>query len=457
MSEAVIDVRREIAASPVRPYHWLLVGLITISIVFDGIDTLIPSYAIPFLRDEWGLSGSQSGLLVSSGLIGFAVGSLMHGPVADRFGRRPTLVAGLLLSGVFSVLTGTVATSFGPFVALRVLTGLGLGVLLPLGITYLNECLPHRARNRLAVLGASGFSLGGILAGLFGIFAAPSLGWQSMFLLGGFTILVAAILPFVLPESPEWLAAGGRGAAAAAVLARMNPARADRYRNARLVSERERPTGHRDWRLPLSRAFRRRTLALWYSAFLLLFAAYAITAWTPTLLIERGFGLTAGFALGATLQGVSIVGGLLGATLADRWLGSRNLMVLWCALGAVSITGVGLAGTGTLTAIAVGATGMFVHGGLYVLYNVCAQIYPVEARSTGQGMMIGVGRWGAVLGPYLGGTLLGALGSKDNLFLVIAAITALAIVGLVAVRTRNTDDLHDDATPADHAPAATAP
>src|ERR1700733_15219909 len=101
MSEAVIDVRTEISESEVRPFHWLLVGLITLAIVFDGIDTLIPSFVIPFVRDPWGLSTSQSGLLVSAGLVGFAVGSLLHGPAADRFGRRPTLVAGLAVSGVF--------------------------------------------------------------------------------------------------------------------------------------------------------------------------------------------------------------------------------------------------------------------------------------------------------------------------------------------------------------------
>lgn len=440
MPEVALDVRREIAESQVRPFHWVLVGLIATAIVFDGIDTLVPSYVIPLVRGPWALTASQSGLLVSAGLIGFAVGSLLHGPAADRFGRRPVLVAGLLVSGVFSVLTGTVANSFGPFVALRIVTGLGLGILLPLGVAYLNECLPRQARNRLSVLGASGFSVGGILAGVFGIFLAPSLGWHSLFLLGGCTILLAVVYPFVLPESPEWLATHGRPGDAAAVLARMNPGRADQYRHSRLVTEADGGPGPgNDWRLPLNRVFRGRTLALWYSAFLLLFAAYGITAWTPTLLIERGFAVSSGFALGATLQGVSIVGGLVGAAVADRWLGTRNLMVLWCALGAVSVAGVGLAGTGWLTAVAVAATGMFVHGGLYVLYNVCAQTYPVQARSTGQGMMIGVGRWGAVLGPYLGGSLLGAFGGKDTLFLVLGVITALAIIGLVAVRTTPSD------------------
>ncbi|KAA9164460.1 MFS transporter [Amycolatopsis acidicola] len=436
MADEVLDVRREIAEAPVRPFHWALVTVIAIAIVFDGIDTLVPSYVIPFVKQPWGLSGADSGLLVSAGLVGFAIGALLHGPVADRFGRRPVLIAGLLLSGVFSVVTGLSANSFGLFLALRLCTGLGLGILLPLGVAYLNECLPRLVRNRLSVLGASGFSVGGILAGFFGIFVAPTLGWHSLFLLGGGTILLALIVPFVLPESPEWLVAHGRHDRAAAVLSRMNPGRAQAFRAARLTVET--PASGGGWRLPLSRGFRGRTVALWYSAFLLLFAAYGITAWTPTLLIERGFAVSSGFALGATLQGVSIVGGLLGAAIADRRLGARNLMVLWCALGAVSIAGIGVAGTGWLTAVAVGATGMFVHGGLYVLYNVCAQTYPVQARGTGQGMMIGVGRWGAVLGPYLGGSLLGAVHADSVLYLALALITALAIIGLAAVRTNVT-------------------
>ncbi|MDT7553508.1 MAG: transporter, family, 4-hydroxybenzoate transporter, partial [Pseudonocardiales bacterium] len=67
------------------------------------------------------------------------------------------------------------------------------------------------------------------------------------------------------------------------------------------------------------------------------------------------------------------------------------------------------------------------------------QAYPVQARATGQGMMIGIGRWGAVLGPYIGGALLGASGSKDSLFIVVAGVTVLAIIGLVAIRTDEPD------------------
>ncbi|MEU7812285.1 MFS transporter [Pseudonocardia sp. NPDC049154] len=455
----IVTIRREIDHVPLRPFHWKVLALVMLAVVFDGIDALVPAYAIPFLEKDWGLSAAQSGLLVSAGLVGIAVGALLHGPIADRTGRRPALLAGMLISGVFSVATAALATGPVSFMSFRVLTGFGLGVILPIAIAYLNEFLPVKVRNRLAILGAAGFSVGGIVAGLFGVYAVPELGWHSLFYIGGVTIVLAAVYPFVLPESPEWLASRGRAGEARAVLDRVAPAD---VRAAAVAAAVPAPVdsanagpGHarRDWRLPLRPEFLGRTLALWYSAFLLLFVAYGITGWAPTLLIERGFTMSAGFALSATLQALSLIGGLLGAYLADRWLGTRNLLILWGVLGALTVFVTGIAGTGALTAVAVALTGMFVHGGLYVLYNVCAQTYPVEARSTGQGLMIGVGRWGAVLGPAIGGALLGVLGSKDDFFIVLAVITLLAVAGLFAIRTTGRQAAAVEERPATTVPA----
>ncbi|MDQ0616711.1 MFS transporter [Arthrobacter globiformis] len=430
-SKATIDVREEIANSQLRPRHWALVCLISLAIVFDGIDTLVPSLVIPTLQKLWQLSPGQSGLLVSAGLIGFAVGSLTHGPVADRFGRRPVFVAGLLISGVLSVLTGAMGTSFEMFVILRALTGVGLGILLPLGIAYLNECMPRHARNRLSVLSAVGFSAGGVIAAIFGIFLMPTLGWQSLFYLGGTTILLAVLYHFVLPESPEFLVSRGRVAEAAAVLSRLRPERADSYRQSTLVPGIQIDPQVKDWRLPLSRTYRGRTLALWYTTFLLLFAAYGLTAWTPTLMIGRGLGQATGFTLGAVLAAVAIIGGLGGAYIADRWLGARRTVMIAAGLGAASSVGIGVVSTGLLSIITVSTTGLFLQGALFVLYSFGPQVYPVHARSTGQGLMMGVGRCGAVLGPYIGGILIGMLGGGDSLFFVVAAAAVLSIPGLL--------------------------
>src|SRR5579864_4388905 len=127
-----IDVHDELANAKIGRVHVRLGILLALLTLFDGYDTFNPAYVIHYVRGPWGLSFEQAGILVSSGLVGFLCGAAIHGAIADRVGRRATLIAGLWITTVFSALTAVAAHSFGSFCILRVLTGLGLGVLLPL-------------------------------------------------------------------------------------------------------------------------------------------------------------------------------------------------------------------------------------------------------------------------------------------------------------------------------------
>src|SRR5580693_9768228 len=147
MTPTTIDVHEELSGASVGSFHKALGVLITLITLFDGYDTFNPSYVIHYVMQPWGLQPSQAGLLVSSGLIGFLFGAMGHGMVADRYGRRNTLLAGLWIVNVLTLLTAIFATSFASFCTLRFLTGLGLGVLLPLGTTFINELAPPRVSN----------------------------------------------------------------------------------------------------------------------------------------------------------------------------------------------------------------------------------------------------------------------------------------------------------------------
>lgn len=443
MTDTSLDVRAELGAARLRPFHWLLVGLVALATLFDGYDTLIPSYVIHFVAKPWHLSSGAAGFLVSSGLIGFAVGSVAHGVIADRIGRRPTLIAGLLVAGVFSLLTALFATSFGSFVLLRALTGLGLGVLLPLGTAYVNEYLPQRVHHRLAVLGGTGFALGGVLAALLGVALTGGGNWQSLFYVGAGAFVLGLIYLAVFPESVEFLVANGRADQAVRLLGRIRPDRAELYRTATLTVAAQPPA--RDVRLVLSPTYRVRTIALWASAFLLLFNVYGLATWTPELMIQRGHGFAAGFGFGAVLQGTSIVGALIGGFVADRWLGARGSLMLWCGLGVVASIVIALAQGTAIDVVAVTGAGLFIIGGQFLLNNICAITYPVRARGTGEGFMLGVGRVGGILGPTIGGALLGAFGGTSALFFAVAVATALAVVSTSFVMGRSAIELSEPA------------
>src|SRR6202047_1397445 len=188
-SQSEIDVHEELAGAAIAPLHKILGVLITLITLFDGYDTFNPAYVIHYVVQPWGLLPSQAGLLVSSGLVGFLFGAMGHGMVADRIGRRSTLLAGLWIVNVLTLLTALFATDFVRFWALRLVTGLGLGVLLPLGTTYINELAPQRVSNRFSLWGVTlGWSLGGVFASLVGVFLTPQYGWAILYFLGTLSI-----------------------------------------------------------------------------------------------------------------------------------------------------------------------------------------------------------------------------------------------------------------------------
>jgi len=165
MSDHEIDVHEELAGAKVSGFHLRLGLIMALLTLFDGYDTFNPAYVIHYVVGPWGLKGGQAGFLISSGLIGFLIGSAAHGIIADRIGRRGTLLGGLWITSIFTLLTALFADSFVSFCALRLLTGLGLGVLLPLATTYINELAPRRIANTFALWGvALGWALGGTVA-----------------------------------------------------------------------------------------------------------------------------------------------------------------------------------------------------------------------------------------------------------------------------------------------------
>lgn len=333
-----LDVHEELSGATVGRSHLIFGVLITLITMFDGYDTFNPAYVIHYVMQPWGLMPSEAGLLVSSGLIGFLVAAVCHGMIADRLGRRGTMLAGLWIVNVFTLLTALFASSFVSFCALRFATGLGLGVLLPLGTTYINELAPQRVSNKFSLWGVTlGWSLGGVFAGLIGLFLTPRYGWQILYYVGALSIPLTFVVHAVLPESPKFLAARGRLVELRALLSRLRPERAAAYQTASFRA----PTQAASWNTIgalLMPRYRRVSLTIWLTAFLTLFAIFGLTSWIPTVMLKRGETFAASFSFGALMQAASFIGGLALATLADRNLGlAPRYLGAWWMLGGIAV------------------------------------------------------------------------------------------------------------------------
>jgi MFS transporter, AAHS family, 4-hydroxybenzoate transporter len=429
-----IDVHDELAGASLTPLHKTLGLLITLITLFDGYDTFNPAYVIHYVMKPWGLLPSQAGLLVSSGLMGFLFGAMGHGMVADRLGRRITLLAGLWIVNVLTLATAMFATDFLSFCILRFITGLGLGVLLPLGTTYINELAPQRLSNRFSLWGVTlGWSLGGVAASLVGVFLTPQWGWQVLYYVGALSIPLTLVVHAVLPESPKFLATNGRLTELRALLSRLRPDRRSIYENASLrATER---TGDRNTIAALlTPGYRRVSLTIWLTAFLSLFAIFGLTGWIPTVMIKRGETFAASFGFGALMQATSFVGGLGLAMLADRgFAGTPRLLGAWWAVGAVAVGALVFVNTHGFNLAIVAIAGFCIIGAQHVLNNFTANSYETGFRASGVGMELGVGRVGAILGPYVMGLLQQVTGGPEAVFWAIgvaAMVAALVIASL---------------------------
>ena len=186
----------------------------------DGFDTQAIGYVAPALAKEWGLTKAALGPVFSAGLFGLMIGALTFGPLADRIGRKKIIVFSTLAFGI-----GTLATAFvhdvNSLLAIRFLTGLGLGGAMPNAIAMTSEFNPRRRRATMVMIMFCGFSVGAALGGFLAAGLIPQFGWRSVFVVGGIVpLLLVPVLAMRLPESVRFL-----------VLTAQAPARIAEWRN----------------------------------------------------------------------------------------------------------------------------------------------------------------------------------------------------------------------------------
>ncbi len=413
-----IGLREEIERLPLGRQHVLIVTVLAFATLFDGYDVFVPSYVIPFAMKAWRLLPSEAGLLVSSGLLGFMIGSLLNGTLADRIGRRPALIASLLVAAAGNLATAAWAGTYGEFLAARLVTGLGLGMILPISVTLINESAPRRTANVLVGWMMAGWSIGGVTAALTGLALAPSQGWHSLFAVGAIAAPLAVLAAALLPESPRYLAIRGRQREVRAVVCRLASSDSERYAQTEFTIAED--TGHRAaFTRLIAPDVRGGTFVVWACSGLSLFSIFGLSSWTPQLMLQRGSAIGASFALSALLQFAAVLGGIGCGWAADRAGRDRTLRMTWW-IAAAAVAGLALFSGLAADIVFLSIAGFCVMGAQPVLNNRTAALYETEVRSTGVGAQLGVGRIGGFLGPYIGGWIQQLLPGSAALFLCVA-------------------------------------
>lgn len=416
-------------------FHLALVLLSGACWALVAYGVTIIGFLLPSLRQEWQVSTSLLGVIAGSGLLGMFIGSIIGGTLADRIGRRRTLVWALFISGIF-FLVSSAAWNFSSLLILRLLTGMGLGAIIPIVSTMITEFSPSKVRGTLSVLINGCWGLGGTLAALVGYKVVLVYGWRLAMLLGCTAFILSILVRIMLPESMRYLIAKGRLEEAKKQFEKINLEKSDNpvavdSLPATVVEQKVSSGGI--W----SPSFARITGSLWFMWIALNFLYQGVLVWMPTLLASTHITEGRSFLLTMLISLGQIPGTLIVAFLVDRTRRGKLLIVslvlltLATLLLGVSQNDIWILTTGFLLMIFNGMTwGM--------AYSVSSELYPTRMRGAATGWAAGVGRLGGVPAPIVVALIMQQGGSLSLVFDLLAVAPFLAIVVISTLKMETT-------------------
>ncbi|MCY1346684.1 4-hydroxybenzoate transporter PcaK [compost metagenome] len=427
-----IDVHEIIDNARFSPFHWMVMCWCALLLIFDGYDLFIYGVVLPVLMKEWGLTPLQAGALGSYALFGMMFGALAFGSLADKIGRKKGIAICFVLFSGFTVLNGFAGspTEFG---ICRFMAGLGIGGLMPNVVALMNEYAPKRLRSTLVAIMFSGYSLGGMLSAGVGIYMLPRFGWEAMFFAAILPLLLLPLILWYLPESVGFLLRQGRTEQARAILKRLDP-NAGIGDQDQLVLNEVKVQG-----APVLELFREgrglRTVMIWVAFFCCLLMVYALSSWLPKLMANAGYSLGSSLSFLLALNFGGMFGAIAGGFLGDRF-NLPKVVVAFFIVAAVSISLLGFKSPTPVLYLLIGIAGATTIGTQILLYATAAQFYGLAFRSTGLGWASGIGRNGAIVGPLLGGALLGINLPLQLNFMAFAIPGAIAALAMCFVHQR---------------------
>jgi MFS transporter, AAHS family, 4-hydroxybenzoate transporter len=439
MADPTVDVSRFVDEQKVGAFHVKLLILSFFIALFDGYDIGAAAFAAPSWIKAWGLA-SRAALapVLAASLVGILFGAPILGFVGDLLGRKKAIIVSCLIFGGFTLI-GAWANSLEAMWYLRFLAGIGIGGLLPNLIALNAEFAPRRFRATMIILMFTGITFGGSVPGAAAAWLVPHYGWPILFVIGGVApIAMALVAFFALPESIKYLTVQRRWPQVARILAAMQPGVAVGP-DTHFVLADERHATRFSPKLLFSDGLGAITPLLWLLFVLNLMGFYFLASWNPTLLASAN--VSEGMAAIATA--LFQIGGTIGGVTLSRPIDRKGFLpvTILFALAVPVIASVGYVGklSPVLLMLVLLLGGFCVLGLQFGLNAASAMIYPTAVRSNGSGWAFGIGRFGSVAGPYVGGYLIAQRVPIEQLYVLAAIPFALgAVVCFVLTRLYHT-------------------
>ncbi|MFB9262461.1 MFS transporter [Bradyrhizobium erythrophlei] len=432
-AQQVADIAARLERLPLTSYQRLIFGIIATAWFFDSMDLAALTFVLGSIRQTFGLSTAEAGLLSSMSFLGMFVGAASAGLLADRFGRARVFQVSMIFWGLGSLCCGlsTTATALG---ASRLLLGFGMGMEFPVAQSMVSEIMPAKNRGRYIAFLEGFWPLGFIASGLVTYVVLQAADWRWVFILQAIPAVFVLVVRRYVPESPRWLAAHGYSQRAEATVRMIETKVRNRLQTGELppvVRQVAAPVSEvTGLRTLFSGIYARRTTMLWTLWFFALLGFYGLTTWLGALLQAKGFPVTKSVFYTILISLAGIPGFLVSAWLVESW-GRKATLAMNLLCGATACYFYGSAADQTQLIIAGLCMQFFLFGMWSALYAYTPELYPTHVRATGTGFASAVGRIGSLIGPYVIGVILPAAGQGGVFALGAGAFVVAALAVLL--------------------------
>lgn len=402
--------------------------LLVVLMVGWGVGALyagLVSGTLPLIRSELGLNPEEAGRVLSAWLLGMLLGAFLLGYVADRYGRRFSILASSALMGVFTPLSAA-ARSWLDLALFRVLAGAGNAGYMVTASVLMSEYAPTRVRGRSVAILESAWAFGWLAALLLSRLLAPAHGWRSVFAASSFGLALLPALYLLVPESLRYLLSKGRERDAELLARRLG-----------VATPAVEPVKRASVGDLLRKPYARRTVMLWVHWFMIVLTYWGIFLWLTDVLYARGLSFVRSLDYSIAITLAQIPGYLSTAYLIE--VVGRKWVLVGYMLGAGAASLGMWAASSEAEVLLWGILVSFFNLGAWgVTYAYTPELYPTRLRGTGSGWANAFGRIGGIVGPYLAGALMLAYSDPLAPFIMFAVghLVSAATVALLGVETR---------------------
>lgn len=430
-----VDVRNVVDDARFSALHWQVLIICFATAVVDGFDNQMIGFSASAMSADLGIPISSFGAIFSAGAAGALVGAMFLGMLADRIGRKNSLLVCTMLFTVLTLLT-TQATSATQLLALRFLAGLGLGGAMPGFLTIVSEYAPKAHRALATGVLWCGYPIGGMMGGALGSNLIPAFGWQTIFYLGGGMSVVVIVAQWVLlPESLQFLALRTSDQAQIKKIVRRLDPSLD-VEQAKFFAE-SLPSLSR---VPLAELFSagrlRITLFLWLPLFCTFMITNFFVLWGPVLFRQYGHSISVAAMMVALNNFAAVPSQAVTGLVIDKAGPFKLVAYSYCGLAAAVVTLAVVLDAVPLIAAMMIVIGFLQGPGIAGMVYLATRIYPAHIRSTGVGWAMGVGRSGQIVGSLVVGWVVGVGLPVPWIFFAMSGPAVVAMLSVLLLKRR---------------------